>query len=229
MVQLVIFDFDGTLFDTHESIEHCIKGTFHAFQPDQPADANQVRRLIGKGTGLYDTFNALQPEPDIYNEKQWEAKYRELYATEGQSLIKPYPGSRELLDRVLELGIPAAIVTNKGVTAVHTALENNGMAGLIPTDLIVGDKTPGTTRKPDTGSYTHVLAPNLERLHSLTIEDPSKIVVVGDTEADVTFAKNLGARSIWCKYGYGSELCAQLAPDHIVSSLSEVAGLLSDG
>jgi phosphoglycolate phosphatase len=35
MTTLVIFDFDGTLFDTHESISQSIKLTFDALLPDQ--------------------------------------------------------------------------------------------------------------------------------------------------------------------------------------------------
>ena len=52
-------------------------------------------------------------------------------------------------------------------------------------------------------------------------------LVVGDTEADIKYAQNIGARSVWCSYGYGEqEKCRQLKPDFIVGSLDQVEDLL---
>ncbi|KAI0133999.1 hypothetical protein BJ170DRAFT_705493 [Xylariales sp. AK1849] len=105
--------------------------------------------------------------------------------------------------------------TNKGVAAVVTALENHGRGGVVPNDLFVGDKAPGATRKPDPTSYVNVLLPAL------------KGAWVGDTTADIKFARNIGAKSVWCRYGYGDKsLCEGLQPDFIVNSLNEVVGIL---
>ncbi|KAK8035977.1 phosphoglycolate phosphatase 1 [Apiospora marii] len=133
-IKLVIFDFDGTLFDTHRSISHCIKLTFDALLPAQAPSEAEVHRLISSGAGLQDTFKALHPSAttdashdDSFDEERWTATYRSLYAEHGQPLITPFPGAAELLAALRARGIPAAIVSNKGVAAVVTALRNNGL------------------------------------------------------------------------------------------------------
>lgn len=231
MTSLVIFDFDGTLFDTHESISHSIKLTFEAVVPQHALKESDILHYISTGTGLSDTFKALHPSPAEFTaeeEARWTAKYRQVYAEHGQPLIKAFPGARELLDHLRSEDIPVAIVSNKGVSAVVTALENNNMIEFFPQVLIVGDKTPGATRKPDTASYEKVLVPALEKEYGLSSIDASTVLEVGDTVADIQFARNIGGKSCWCRFGYGDKtLCEDLKPDYTVDSLLEVIPLVS--
>ncbi|KAF7585098.1 hypothetical protein BBP40_012778, partial [Aspergillus hancockii] len=161
---LIIFDFDGTLFDTHASITHTIKRTFETLLPTlSPPPTPEIHRLIASGTALFDTFLGLHPSPQTFTEDQetWISTYRTLYATYGQNLITPFPGAADLLPSLKDKGIHVAIVSNKGVAAVKTALERNGLGGVVPEDLIIGDKTPGAARKPDPGAFVDVLVPVL--------------------------------------------------------------------
>ncbi|KAM0261961.1 hypothetical protein ACHAQJ_001965 [Trichoderma viride] len=239
--KLVIFDFDGTLFDTHASISHCTKLTFDALLPspqDAPSEA-EIHRLIASGAGLQDTFRTLQPsdgagkpEWSAEVEERWIATYRALYAQHGQPLTKPFPFAVELLEQLRKSGIVISIVSNKGVAAVATALSGNGLGGAVDEELIVGDKTPGATRKPDTASFTNVLLPRLrDAKHGIKefqgIEDGCDVLVVGDTVADIQFSTNIGAKSVWCRYGYGDRTaCQGLKPDYTVDSLAEVAEIV---
>ncbi|KAL6901359.1 HAD-like domain-containing protein [Trichoderma evansii] len=242
MKKLVIFDFDGTLFDTHASISHCIKLTFDALLPagqETPSEI-EIHRLISSGAGLQDTFRTLQPSGSAAAEKlqwtteleeRWIATYRDLYAQHGQPLIKPFPLAVELLHRLREAGVVISIISNKGVAAVVTALNGNGLGGAVDEELIVGDKTPGATRKPDTASFTNVLLPKLkDAKYGISelegIESGRDVLVVGDTVADIQFAANIGAKSVWCRYGYGDRnACESLKPDYTVDSLAEVAAI----
>lgn len=228
MVSTVIFDFDGTLFDTHASIEHTITVTFNALLPTHTPPQPDIHRLISSGAGLSDTFRTLHPDPDHFNlsEREWIDKYRSLYTTQGQLLIKAFAGANTLVKDLIALSIPTAIISNKGVTAVKTALQRNGLGGLIPDDLIIGDETPGARRKPDPASFDNVLMPAL-RARGMTDVQPSQVLVVGDTVADIQFARNIGAQVCWCRYGYGDrEACEELKPDFVVDSLEKVVGLL---
>ncbi|KAF5545678.1 phosphoglycolate phosphatase [Fusarium phyllophilum] len=223
--QLVIFDFDGTLFDTHQAISHSIKLTFDSLLPASAPVESEVQKLIGSGLGLREVLRALHTFPDSFDEGEWTSTYRRFYDDEGQKLVSAFPGAKELLNKLNEENVPVAIVSNKGVAAVETALKNNGI-DTIPEDLIVGDNTPGATRKPDTGSFDKVLLPALKARGCARI-DASKTLVVGDTEADVKFAANIGAKSVWCRYGYGEKrACEKLEPHFTVDSLDEVAGIV---
>lgn len=232
MISLAIFDFDGTLFDTHESISQTIKLTFDALLPTHAPPQSEVHRLISSGAGLSDTFQALHPSPTDFTptvENEWIEKYRALYATHGQLLIKAFPGAKDLLAELNAHKVPIAIVSNKGVAAVKTALERNGLEGYVPEDLIIGDKTPGAKRKPDPASFVDVLVPVLREKYGLGDVEPGSVLVVGDTVADVQFAKNIGSKVCWCRYGYGDrEACENAGPDFVVDSLEEVVGIVKN-
>lgn len=230
MISLAIFDFDGTLFDTHESISKAIKLTFDALLPTQAPPQSEIHRLISSGAGLADTFKALYPSPSEFTptvENEWTEKYRALYATHGQLLVKAFPGARDLLAELNAHKVPIAIVSNKGVAAVKTALGRNGLEGFVPEDLIIGDKTPGAKRKPDPASFVDVLVPVLRERYGLGNVDSASVLVVGDTVADVQFAKNIGGKVCWCRYGYGDpEACQKAGPDFVVDSLEEVVEIV---
>ena len=229
MTALAIFDFDGTLFDTHDSISQTIKLTFDALLPTHTPPQSEIHRLIASGAGLTETFTTLHPSPAEFTpavENEWIEKYRALYATHGQLLIKAFPGAKDLLTELNALNIPIAIVSNKGVAAVKTALERNGLGGYVPEDLIVGDKTPGAKRKPDPSSFADVLVPTLREKYGVEVE-AGKMLVVGDTVADLQFARNIKSRICWCRYGYGDrKACEGLGADFVVDSLGEVVGIV---
>ncbi|CAG8908466.1 unnamed protein product [Penicillium egyptiacum] len=230
MIALAIFDFDGTLFDTHESISQTIKLTFDTLLPTHTPPQPEIQRLIASGAGLADTFKALHLSPAELTptaENEWIEKYRALYATHGQLLIKAFPGAKDLLTELNVHKIPIAIVSNKGVAAVKTALERNGLDGYVPEDLIIGDKTPGAKRKPDPASFADVLIPLLRENYGWEEVDPGRVLVVGDTVADVQFARNIRSRVCWCRFGYGDQkACQELEPDFVVDSLGEVVGII---
>ncbi|KAJ4127700.1 hypothetical protein NW768_007971 [Fusarium equiseti] len=218
--QFVIFDFDGTLFDTHQAIIHSIKTTFSTHLPGFSLSESKLQKLIGGGKGLKDVLNALHPAPDSFDEAEWTATYRRIYNDEGQKLVSPFPGARDLLQNLHARGIPMAIVSNKGVTALQTCLANHSLDHLIPEASIIGDNTPGATRKPDPESYTNLLLPALQ---ARGLSEGLDVLVVGDTEADLLFAKNIGAKSVWCRFGYGNgEKCEELCPDFEIDGLGEV-------
>ena len=119
-------------------------------------------------------------------------------------------------------------MSNKGVAAVKTALERNGLADAVPDDLIIGDKTPGAKRKPDPASFVDVLLPVLREKYGLSAVDPASVLVVGDTLADVQFASNIGSKVCWCRFGYGDPAtCLAAGPDFVVDSLAEVVEIVN--
>ncbi|KAJ5463257.1 hypothetical protein N7475_008201 [Penicillium sp. IBT 31633x] len=230
MIALTILDFDGTLFDTHDSISQTIKLTFDALLPTHTPPPSEIHRLIASGAGLTDTFKALYPSPAEFTatvENEWIEKYRALYATHGQLLVKDFPGAKKLLTELNAHKVPIAIVSNKGVAAVKTALERNGLGGYVAEDLIVGDNTSKAKRKPDPASFVDVLSPILREKYGVEKIEPGRVLVVGDTVADIQFARTIGGKACWCRYGYGDQRsCLELSPDYIVDSLEEVVGIV---
>ncbi|KAK4199939.1 HAD-like domain-containing protein [Triangularia verruculosa] len=224
--KLVIFDFDGTLFDTHDSILHCISKTFSQFQPpDKVPSLDAIRATIASGPGLEGAFRTLlrmttenATDMDTIDLTEWFTTYRTLYATEGQPLIKSFDKADRVLQELRTSGIPVVVVSNKGKPALDSILERWGLAPLI--DLVIGD-TPDVPKKPDPSCFHTSVAPLYPSIEA------RDILVVGDTEADLIFAKNIGARSCWASYGYGDlEECESLGYDAKIEELYEVMGLI---
>ncbi|KAJ0333042.1 hypothetical protein COL922a_011163 [Colletotrichum nupharicola] len=227
---LVVFDFDGTLFDTHSSIEETVKLTFASLLPSTPLPAlADIRRLISSGPGLADTFRALHPSPAALDQDRLIAEYRRLYALDhSQSLIRAFPGAEQVLEHLRQPKIPVAIISNKGVQAVRAALRNDGLDGHVLEDLIVGDKTPGATRKPGVGSFADVLVPKMREAGLVdAVVDVSRVLVIGNTVTDIQFARNIGGRACWARYGYGERVkCEELRPDFTIEKLMDVMTII---
>lgn len=224
MTDLIILDFDGTLFDTREAIQHAANLTFTTLLSAYEIPLSKARRLMATGAGLPETFRALHPDPSTFDEEKWVSTYRSLYATHEEKFTKPFPGLRELLAGLHARGIPIAIVSNKAVPAIKAALEPTGLLEFVPEMLIIGDGMPGFKRKPDGASFTEVLVPRLKAVYGEGFEvDPGRVLMVGDTIADLEYARNIGARVCWCRFGQGDkEECEAFKADYAVDSLAEV-------
>ncbi|KAL4887474.1 haloacid dehalogenase-like hydrolase [Aspergillus karnatakaensis] len=226
MFKLVIFDFDGTLFDSFEAIATSVRLTFEALTPDVAAAADELYRLIAVGAPPEITFKALQPNgaaTENFDETVWVNKYRELYAVHGQPLTKPYTGAKEVLIALHERNIPIAIISNKSVAAVKTALEKTGLNGLVPDSLIIGEPMFEGKRKPDPAGYTDILLPRLKEEYGEEIlSREGEVLMVGDTITDILFARNIGSPVCWCRFGQGNkEECEKLKPEFTINALSE--------
>lgn len=235
----VIFDFDGTLFDTHESIAHTLAVTFSQLLPSDVSSPSEaaIAASISAGLSLPQTIEQLYPSSsssspalDVPLLNNYLTEYRSLYRTHGISLIKPFPHVHDLLNELRTRSIPCIILSNKGIAAVREVLAGHNLSSLI--ELVIGDGEPvNSPRKPDPGSWTTVIKPILEQQTSTRAGmmdlQPTDILVVGDTEADIKYAQNIGARIVWCSYGYGEqEKCRQLKPDFVVQDLNEVMSLV---
>ncbi|KAK4161657.1 phosphoglycolate phosphatase [Cladorrhinum sp. PSN259] len=222
--QMVIFDFDGTLFDTHDSISHCILLTAQTLTPQTIPDALTIRNVISTGVGLEDAFRIINNWPPSHPvPSEYVTTYRSLYAQHGIPLLKPFPNAQNLLQSLFCSQIPIVVITNKGVKSVETALQQSDMLPLV--DLIVGDQ-PGVPRKPDPGCFNDFVLTHPKFAGEVATELSTKrdqIFVVGDTTADIKFAAEIGAKSVWARYGYGDkEHCEELKPDLAIDDLLEL-------
>lgn len=224
MYKLVIFDFDGTIFDTYDAIEHSIVLTFEALLPGYSPPHDEVRRLVSTGAPPGNTFRSLHPDMTAFDEAYWVRKYREIYDLHGQQRAKPYPGAEQVLRSLRARDMPIVIISNKGVGALKSALTSNGLLEYFPEPFILGDGIPGVTRKPDPSSFTDVMLPRLNELYG---KKEGEVLMVGDTRTDIQFAQNINAKVCYCRYGQGdSEECGRLNPDFTIDSVIDLLDIV---
>lgn len=217
--EAVVFDYDGTLFDTRPAIVHCIRRAFTERRRPIPLP-EAVARTVNGGLPLQATFIVL--EPSLRNDRaalnELVKTYRSLYLDEATPLIKPFIGVSGVLQELHECGTKCLVVSNKGLAAVRRSLDDSRLSAFV--DLVFGDE-PGLPKKPDPAVLTDHILPRYALLQR------DRILIVGDTETDILFAKAAGISSCWVSYGYGeAERCRRLAPDHEVSDIVELPTLV---
>jgi phosphoglycolate phosphatase len=217
--KVIAFDYDGTLFDTRHAIVHCIQRAFEECGRPRPAH-DTVFETIKSGIALQDTFlildEALRSDRTALHERI--RTYRTLYLDEGTTLLKPFAGVREALQQLHAGGAKCIVVSNKGIAAIRRSLDESRLSPFV--EMVLGDE-PGIPKKPDPALVTDHILPKYPQLQR------QQMLMVGDTETDILFAKSSGLSCCWVSYGYGeTERCRALEPEYEISSFGELPSLV---
>ena len=218
MYKVCIFDLDGTIADTVESIAHVGNQTLRAFGlPEIPVkDYNfyagdgadvQVKRML-----------AAVPGGDKVDYEEVRTQYRKWFAENPFYLVKPYDGILELLEGLKAQGIKIAVLSNKphgaAVEVVHK---------IFGQDMFhkIQGQTSEIPRKP---SPIGALAVAKE-FGAL----PQECLYCGDTNTDMDTGKAAGMFTIGVTWGFRprTELEEHHA-DKIVDHPSEILELASE-
>jgi phosphoglycolate phosphatase len=179
-----------------------------------------ILQTVRSGITLQDTFAILDAglRSDLSALQEHVGIYRAIYLVESAPLLRPFSGVERALRQIHAAGVKCVVVSNKGVVAIRRSLDETGLTAFI--DLIMGDE-PGLPRKPDPALITHHILPRYPLLRR------ERILMVGDTEMDIQFAKVGGISCCWASYGYGeTERCRALAPDYEISSIEALPALV---
>ncbi|MBQ8140192.1 MAG: HAD family hydrolase [Clostridia bacterium] len=217
MKKLLIFDLDGTLADTIESIRHAINLAAEKFgYPEKSYD--EVRAAIGDGAMAL--MRRVMPQGDAENDsavKKFLACYEAMYDVTYSEADKCYDGIPEALEALKERGYTIAVLSNKQdnyVKLITSEIIKDGIASLAAGQL------EGYPTKPDP-TVPLLIADKL----GFSAENT---VFIGDGETDVMTAKNAGMVSVGCAWGYrGKEVLAKYGADYIISKPSELLDILN--
>lgn len=218
MYKVCIFDLDGTIADTVESIAHVGNQTLRAFGlPEIPVkDYNfyagdgadvQVKRML-----------AAVPGGDKVDYEEVRTQYRKWFAENPFYHVKPYDGILELLEGLKAQGIKIAVLSNKphgaAVEVVHK---------IFGQDMFhkIQGQTSEIPRKP---SPIGALAVAKE-FGAL----PQECLYCGDTNTDMDTGKAAGMFTIGVTWGFRprTELEEHHA-DKIVDQPSEILELAAE-
>lgn len=184
--ELIVFDWDGTLMDSQARIVACIQAAF--------ADAGQEVPTLEAasdiiGLGLSEAMGRLLPGGDAETCAVVVAHYRRHFLTGDRAHSELFPGARETLEALAELGYLLAVATGKSRVGLDRELERTGLGALFH----------ATRCADETRSKPHP-----EMLLALTDElgvRPEAALMVGDTEYDLLMAANARALSLALCHG----------------------------
>jgi phosphoglycolate phosphatase len=218
---LLIFDFDGTLCDTRRAIAHCLERALAKYGQPIPPPA-QMAGIVSKGLSLAETIVLLDPglRGQSTAVSDMISAYRSFYPSEGDPLVTAFPGTKAALQSVHALGAKCIVVSNKGVDAILRSLDRYDLAPFI--DLVFGEQ-PGVPFKPDRALLTDHIAPKFPHIAK------ARILVIGDTEVDIGFARAGGIACCWAAYGFGDrQSCTALSPEYAIETIIELPAIVSD-
>lgn len=209
--KVILFDLDGTLTDSGEGIINCAALALEHFGLPVP-DRQTLRVFVGPPLNV--SFLKFGVSADKTDEAI--AVYRSRYTTVGMFENTPYPGIRELLEKLRAQGHKLYVATSKPECMSVTILEHFGLAPYF--DIICG-----ATLDESRASKASVIAYLLERAGGI-----ENAVMVGDTEFDVIGAAAHGIPTIGVSWGYGTvESMLDAGAAGIANTMDELFELLN--
>ena len=184
--KVILFDLDGTLTDSGEGITKCVKLALDHFGiPVESLDS--LRYFVGPP--LRDSFvKAGVPEERV---EEAIAVYRSRYTTVGLFENTPYPGIRELLEKLSSLGYRLFVATSKPEEMAVRILQKFDLHRYF-------EEICGATLDKSRDSKSAVIAYLLE-----SAGNTRNVIMVGDTAYDVIGAAEHGIPTVGVSWGYG--------------------------
>ena len=186
-----IFDLDGTLTDTLESLEYSVRATLREMGL-QEITKEQCRRFVGDGARvLMERALLAAGEKDYGRLEESLGIYRRIFDENCTYHVTPYAGMEDVLRRLKEKGIRLAVLSNKPHRQTVKVVE--AVFGKELFDCAQGQQE-GVKRKPDPAGIYRIL----EKL-GVSVED---CVYVGDSEVDLETGKRAGVRTVSVGWGF---------------------------
>jgi phosphoglycolate phosphatase len=208
-VELVIFDWDGTLFDSVGQIVASLQ--FAARQFEQPLTAAAAKSIIG--LGLPEVAQQLFPAVPELHADILQA-YSEHYVANSTGDVW-FAGIAEMLADLQTVGVVLAVATGKSRKGLDRVLKQTGSL-----DIFTATRAASETRsKPDPLMLAEILAETgIKAEHA---------IMVGDTSYDLEMARNIAMPSVGVSYGvHPPETLFQFDPLAVVDEVSSLHELL---
>jgi phosphoglycolate phosphatase len=221
-LKLLVFDLDGTLIDSAQDLCNSVNAALSECNlgplPD-PAIAgfvgNGAPMLMRRSLALAGNIDSSNVSEDTFAKAY--AFFLQYYREHKLDFTYAYEGVLDALKALHELhdapGGPQrtmAVLTNKPVRPARGICEGLGLADYF-LHIYGGDSF--SLKKPD--------PLGLRSIMEETGATPEETVMIGDSKVDVETARNAGAWSIGCAFGFGPQNILDTPPDVLVDSAAE--------
>jgi phosphoglycolate phosphatase len=182
---LVVFDWDGTLYDSTALIVRCIQSACEDLGLPVPSRTEAAYVI---GLGLHDALAHVAPTLPAERVPELGLRYRHHYFN-SQHELSLFEGVLPLLAELKKRHHWLAVATGKTRQGLNEALAHVELQGLFD----------GTRTADETASKPHPRMLN-ELIAEFGVE-PERTLMIGDTTHDLQLAVNAGAHSVAVSYG----------------------------
>lgn len=209
---LIVFDWDGTLFDSTALIVRAIQAACRDLGAPVPSDEAAAHVI---GLGLQDALQHAVPDLPVDLYPELGRRYRQHYFA-SHDQVTLFAGVPELLAGLRERNHWLAVATGKNRHGLNEALRISALGGLFD-----ATRTADETRSK----------PHPQMLQELMREfgtDPERTLMIGDTTHDLQLAANAGTDAVAVAYGaHPPEQLGDLRPLTIAHSVPELQDWLA--
>ncbi len=185
----VILDVDGTLLDSNDA--HAEAWSDALAEAGYYIDPSRVRPLIGiGGDKVVPTLIGLSE--DSPTGRKISRRRGEIFRRKFLPRVRPFPGARELIERLDREGCRIVVASSSAKTDLHALLEKAGVRDLVEAET---SKDDAEASKPD----PDVVGAALGELGL----PADAVVMVGDTPYDIEAAARAGVKTIALRCGGG--------------------------
>ena len=213
MIKAVIFDLDGTLADTIESINKGINITMEQFGYPRSTREDAIAHINHGARNLIKQSLPSELQSDESKVDEVYAVYHEAYKGVYLDVERLYDGMTEVIEQLGKKGIKMSVLSNKQDYMVVGLCEK-----LLPPALFTeyrGQRV-GAPTKPDPTVPLEICA--------LMGVKPSECALVGDSDVDMKTAKNAGFTAIGVSWGYRPpEMLLENGADFIAQTPDDIA------
>lgn len=215
---IVGFDLDGTLLDTHRDLAEAVNHAL-ALGGFELVPADHAKSLIGGGAKAM-LAKAIDEQGGLPDEA-FRKLYKQMLAYYGQHCAvwtAPFPHASEVLADLDGRGVRMAVVTNKFEGFARDILTQLGLIDCFKT-VIGGDTLSKGRAKP----AADPILLSRERCGG------GRMVYVGDSSWDVIAARAADVPVVVAGYGFNDRPPHELGGDAVIDSLAGLIPLLSGG
>lgn len=215
MKDILLFDLDGTLFNTKEGIVNCVIYALDYYGIKEE-NVESLDKFIGPPLHKsFQMFYGFSEEKGI----EAAAKYRERYKDKGIFECTPYDGIEKMLKTLKDSGKRLGVATSKPEVFAVRIMEKFGIADYF-------EHITGSLLDNSRSSKTEVILEALRRFNAES--ETQNVVMIGDREHDILGAKETNMQSVGVEYGFAktNEL-KEAGADYIVNNVDELTKLLS--
>ena len=209
---LIVFDWDGTLYDSTALITRCIQAACADVGVPVPSDRDASYVI---GLGLAEALQYAAPALPRERYAELGGRYRHHYLARHHE-IAFFDGTLAMLQTLRARGHLLGVATGKSRAGLDAALDTSALVGLFDATRTADE----TASKPDPRMLR-------ELMRELGVA-PARTLMVGDTTHDLQLAANAGTASVGVSYGaHDHGAFRAFATRHIAHSVAELDDWLS--
>lgn len=217
----IVFDLYGTLYDVHSVVQQC-----DAAYPGRGVDISTMWRQkqleytwLRSLMGQYISFEQATHDALVYTCNHLGLDLDETTCTvlcNAYLDLSPYPEVPAALERLKDMGLPLAILSNGSIFSIDSVVKNSGLQEYF-SHLLSVERV--RVFKPDPRVYTLAC-------QALDLPPP-QILFVSSNAWDASGARHFGFEVCWVNRGDNTFDELGTAPSYIVCGLDEIPGIVS--